>query len=157
MAGPTLLILTPQEISAATRKDVETLVSTLSGGLTSGIGKAQDFHIAGRPFFMWFGSEFTDHNVDPDLPADTPLGFEPQGQIALVAMCNQIVDHILLATLTSRIATVLDGIILLDGDLHLDEMTRGFAGLTRVGSHSHTATAEFMHFWMESGDFRLPK
>lgn len=106
---------------------------------------------------MWFGSETTDDEVEPDLPSDMLIGFAPQGQVGLAAMCNQTVDHILLATLASRLSTVLEGIVLLDGQLRLDETTRGISGLTPIGPSYHAATADFIHHWIESPDFRLPK
>jgi hypothetical protein len=143
-------------MSEANRQEVETLVSALSGGLSS-TGRTQDFRVTGRPFFMWFGSETTDDELEPDLPPDMPIGFEPHGQIGLAAMCNQTVDHILLATLASRLSTVLEGIVLLDGQLRLDETTRGISGLTSIGPNYHAATADFIHRWIESPSFRLPK
>jgi hypothetical protein len=144
-------------MSGSNREEVETLVSALSGGLSSN-GKDQDFRIAGRPFFMWFGSETTDDEVEPDLPPDLPIGFVPRGQVGLAAMCNKTVDHILLATLASRLSTVLEGVVWLDGQLCLDDpMTQGIGGLTSVGPHSHIATADFIHHWIGSPTFRLPK
>ncbi len=132
------------------------LVSALSGGLGS-TGRHRDFHIAGRPFFMWFGGETTDAEVEPDLLRIVQVGFTPQGQVGLAAMCNQTVDHILLAMLASRLSTILDGVIWLDGQLRLDGVPEGIAGLTRIGPHSHVVTAEFIYHWIENPSFRLPK
>ncbi|MDX2276473.1 MAG: DUF6368 family protein [Hyphomonadaceae bacterium] len=156
MAGPAILVLTPRKMSGTNRQEVETLLSAWSGGLNVA-GRNHDFRVTGRPFLMWFGSENTEDEVEPDLPPDLPIGFVPQGQVGLAAMCNQTVDHVLLASLASRLSAILEGIILLDGELAVDERTRGFSGLTSIGPNYHAATADFIHHWIESPSFRLPK
>lgn len=159
MAGPALVIITSDEMSEANRQRVEALLAALSDEVSSQADQYKNFRVAGRPFIAWFGSDYTDDEVDPDFPAENSAGFVPAGQVGIAAMCNQTVDHILLATIASRLATLLEGRIWFSGQWkpEYDPSNLEVGQPTSVGPHSYLIDAEFIYRWIEDRNFRLPK
>lgn len=148
MAGPCLSVFTPQGLSRDDVAAVRAFVAALAGKVDG-----DDFWIAGRPFFATFG--------DPE-PEDRALdlgGWSPQGEVAVCAMCNDLVDHILLGVLGCRTAENLGGLIALD-DLTIvtsDPSVLTLDGRIVVAGRGDFATPAFLANWMASPDFRLVK
>ena len=148
MAGPCLSVFTPQRLSRDDEAKIWALVEAIAGKIAR-----DDFWIAGRPFFVKFW--------DPE-PEDRALdlgGWSPQGETSFCAMCNDLVDHVLLGALGCRAAEILGGLIALD-DLTIvtrDPSVLTFDGRIVVQGRGYFAKPAFLTNWMASPDFRLAK
>lgn len=108
-------------------------------------------------------SVFTPQGPSPDGEAGVRAldlgGWSPQGETSFCALCNDLVDHVLLGVVACRTAEILGGLVALD-DLAIvtrDPSVLTFDGRIVVVGHGYFATPAFLANWMASPDFRLVK
>lgn len=176
MAGPTASLLLPalssEERRTRIRREVERNANLLDG---------DDFWVEGRPFILSFGEEY-EGELNDIIEAGLPsvLGWRPQDLLRLAAMCNDPVDHRILAQLLLRLAQILGGVIDFGGSVlpepSLDgptpslparvEAPAGLAGVVFATSYAIEAgrygtcqygDPAFLEAWLQHSTFRMVK
>ena len=173
MAGPTATVLLSGQltpIQAGILGDVIHAVSDVVCGddfwvtSTDAIGASKSF--PGRPFICSVACDthpisFGYSTGDQD-EIEALLGIRPRCAITLAAMCNQPIDHEILARLARHIGAELNGIIDLNGEISLDAADHdGLCCISReceyVTASHHYCTPEFLARYIEHEHFRMVK
>lgn len=176
MAGPAASVLLREALHGAQVTDVRTQIADLADEV-----KGDDFWLDGRPFFVMFKEDYPgalDDLAKEGLPM--VLGWTPIGVLGFAAMCNDDLDHRLLAALCLRFAKNLDGLIDFGGTVAAGpnvsassaappariERPQGLLGvlfattyMTHEGLYAtcHYADVVFMESWLDDPRFRMVK
>jgi len=139
-----------------------------------------DFHVEGQPFLVSFGEAFPGAYEDLAHGLPSVLGWSPQDEISLAAMCNGDVDHRLLAELCLRLVRAFDGIVSFGGQLAIGpslsganhvppvrtENALGVRGLLFATSYltvngdyatAHFGDGDLLEAWLQHPRFRMVK
>lgn len=159
MSGPCASIITKNNISEINLVNLKNLINQ-----TSTEAKGNDFWVNERPFIIDYTRR---HNEFPDYIENGFVeltGWEPGDMISLCAMCNDQVDHKILADLCINILTILEGVIDFGGPLDIDD--NNIAGIlyklsyrTVYGtiSWSHIGDISFLKHWKDCQNFKMIK
>ncbi len=174
MAGPTVTILLPDVLAPVQAETLGRIIHAVSDTVcgddfsvtsTTPIGGSGSF--AGRPFVCTIGvhgQPLTFDYSDGELEQIHAIfGIRPTCAITFAAMCNQHIDHEILARLAQTIAIKLDGFIDLNGRIELD--ANDHDGLHQIrytnSPHAevirHCCTPDFLARYMTFKHFRMVK
>ena len=112
--------------------------------------------------FLWStGEEYPGELSEEDLFG--LIGWQPKDQVIFAAMCNDEVDHRVLAELCIEVAYSLDGVVDFGGWLGDDIAPK--IGQIWAGSYesvsgrafSHLGTPGFLEWWLQQPGFRMVK
>jgi hypothetical protein len=91
------------------------------------------------------------------------IGWQPKDQVIFAAMCNDEVDHRVLADLCIDVGYLLDGVVDFGGWLG-DDITPKIGQIwtspyasASGPAFSHLGTPEFLEWWLEQPAFRMVK
>lgn len=172
MAGPTATILLPNELTAAQADFLGDTIHSISDEVcgadfsvitTRPIGGTDDF--ASRPFVSSTG-----RNGDPLTFGLTEselsqirelLSITPTVTLTFAAMCNDQIEHEILARLCAYLAAEFDGVVDLNGPINCDSAEQ--AGLYSIEYQNHLYQAvsrhicrpEFLVSYVSHEEFRL--
>ena len=173
MAGPicSVLVRLNPDISILTLvyeviDSIATERSDNSFYVSSALGSPEKCEL--RPFGLEFSSittEYDGHAAEELKSIQDKFRFNPDFDITLYAMCNQMEDHIILAQLTLKIAEAVNGIIDFGGLLfeQKGKLTIGTVYevdyQTTEGEYSqyHVGDIEFLRNWILDKDFHMIK
>ncbi|PHR98978.1 MAG: hypothetical protein COA78_25505 [Blastopirellula sp.] len=156
MAGPTASVIIREPLSAEQRSKVADLVSSKASQV-----EGMDFWVNDRPFLWSIGEDYPGELAEEDL--SELIGWQPQDQVIFAAMCNDQVDHRILAELCIEVARLLDGLVDFGGwlgDLEPSDVGQLWASPYESISgpvFSHLGTPEFLAWWLKQPNFRMVK
>lgn len=117
--------------------------------------------MAGRPFIWGTGEEYPGELSEKDL--SRLIGWQPEDQVTFAAMCNDKVDHRILAELCIEIGHLLEGVVDFGGWLGDDiapkigQMWASPYESVSGPRFSHLGTPEFLAWWLKQPGFRMVK
>jgi hypothetical protein len=92
MAGPTASVILPNRLDELTLQRVTRLIDEIADSACG-----MDFAVRGRPFLWATGEDYEGQFTE--LGYSREIGWTPQDQVMLIAMCNQQEDHVILGSL----------------------------------------------------------
>ena len=155
MAGPIASVIAREPLSAAQLGSVADFIASKAARV-----EGDSFWVSGRPFIWIAGEEYPGQLSEVDL--SEVIGWQPKGQVILIAMCNDKVDHRILADLCIEVALLLDGIIDFEGWLgdvtpKIGQIWKSTYESVPGTAFSHLGTPEFLRWWLEQPGFHMIK
>jgi hypothetical protein len=156
MAGPTASVVVRESLPADQRARIVDFISSKATRV-----EGDSFWVASRPFLWSTGEEYPGQLSEEDLSG--LIGWQPKDQVIFAAMCNDEVDHRVLAELCIDVGYLLDGVVDFGGWLGDDITpkigqiwTSPYASVSGP-AFSHLGTPEFLEWWLEQPAFRMVK
>jgi len=174
MAGPTVTILLPDVLTPAQAETLGHVIHAVSDTVcgddfsvisTIPIGGSASFE--GRPFVCVIGVHGQplsfDYSDDELEQIHSVFEIRPTCAITFAAMCNQQIDHEILARLAQTVAIKLDGFIDLNGRIELDAKDHDglhpirYTNSLYANTTRHCCTPDFLARYMTFEFFRMIK
>ena len=117
------------------------------------VKKDDDFWVAGRPF-VWSINDLDEEEAEFDLG-----GWKATAAVSIAAMCNNPASHAFLAALAIRVASLVNGMILI-GDLSTvtsNSVVLKMSGHIDHEDYGYFVTPSFLSYWLGERDFCLIK
>ena len=154
MAGPTATVLLANELTRAQSHFLGDVIHAISDHVsgddfyvitTRPIGGTADF--ASRPFVSSFGRSGDaltfDYSESELEQFEDLLNFSPTVALSFAAMCNDRLDHEILARLCCHVATKFNGLVDLHGAINCDPATH--SGIYKISYTNHLYQSAFRH------------
>ena len=148
MAGPCLTIYVPDALSDLNRAEIENYIEVISNEV-----QGNDFWVSGQPF-LW-----NTHAPDEEESLLDLNGWGPKLVMYFCAMCNNPASHVLLATICDKVASMINGMILLGDMTYLTDnpMVLKMSGHIIVEDFGYIVEPKFLSYWLGEREFRLIK
>ncbi len=160
MAGPVASIILSTHITEEQRLFIRKEIIDISSHI-----EGDDFWVQERPFIVIIGPEYEEEIDDYiDNGLHSLIGWTPKDIVGFAAMCNQHIDHHLLAEICLRFARKLDGLIDFDGELQINStntpgelLSVQYVAASGKECIYHVGNVEFLDWWIKQPEFRMIK